>query len=110
MRRNIISNDSIAMLLYQLVADRSLSEHDMHMLRQWLARSRYNRSLLRDMLADDNLRSVLLSSGTKDPSEFWTIVVRYRTAMHNGMDARSGNFWERLFQWKALHFHIGQKE
>src|SRR5688572_10142114 len=96
MPRLKVTNDAIACLLYQHMTEKTLNTDEAAILKRWTTFSVYNRSVLHDVLFDEQLRSLLFNACSSDQSKFWTILISYRAAMHADMGERSGNFWNRM--------------
>lgn len=82
--------------IYRRILDEPLSEDENRALRRWLRSSFYNRALIEDIEKDERLKSQLLEAYSKDKTAFWKIIITYRTALHDGMPDRRGNFWQRM--------------
>jgi hypothetical protein len=90
-------HEKISSVIYKTIIGEPLEPREKKFLKKWLKSSRYYRSLLDDVHTDPQLKNNLLHAYRHNRTEFWNIILSYRTAMHDGMPPREGNFWQRLF-------------
>lgn len=91
-------NETIITIIYKMITAGSLDTDEVSTVKKWMKRSVYYRSLLEDISTDQQLKNKLLQAYTYNKEEFWKILITYRAALHNGMPAREGNFWERILR------------
>jgi hypothetical protein len=92
-------SEKIGAIIYKKMTGKELERSEEKLLKKWLRKSKYYRSLLEDINTDQQLKNKLMQSYLEDRDEFWDVVITYRTALHDGMPPRKGNFWERLFRF-----------
>ena len=88
-------NEEIVDILFKHLFEEQLSVMDQSILNKWLNLSSYNRSVFNDLVCQQKLRNELMEVYTIDRSQFWNVVISYRTALHTGIPAPKGNFWKR---------------
>jgi len=106
MARHQISSQEITGVLMRCVREGPTHAAGDPSLRQWLASSHYNRCVFNDINSDAQLRLTLMA--TSNDSEFWTIVISYRIAMHCDI-AQPHNFWQRFSLRIGRHFFHSAK-
>jgi hypothetical protein len=105
MAHSQILNEEIVDVLFNQLAGQPLSPGEKAILEKWLRSSVYNRSVFNDVTTQQKLRDELMGVCYTDRSQFWNIVIRYRTALHPGFPYRRGNFWVRCLRWTGLKNH-----
>lgn len=92
-------NEIVSAIIYKTITGEPLEPVEKKSLKKWMRSSRYYRSLVEDVHTDLQLKHSLLQSYQTNRNEFWKIALTYRAALHDGMPARAGNFWQRLFSF-----------
>ena len=92
-------NEEIVDILYKHLFGEQLGLTDQSVLNRWLNLSDYNRSVFNDLVCQQKLRNDLMKAYMSDRSQFWNVVISYRTALHPGIPAPKGNFWKRCKTW-----------
>lgn len=90
-------NEKISAIIYKTILGEQLEPVEKKSLKKWMKSSKYYRSLIEDVHTDLQLKHSLLNSYPANRGEFWKIALTYRATLHDGMSARAGNFWQRLF-------------
>jgi hypothetical protein len=93
------SDQEIADIIFKMINGEPLNSTNAEVLDKWVAKSPYNKSLLNDISNDEYLKRKLLKVFDDDRTQFWNIVINYRTAMHSDIK-RKRNFWQRIFGLK----------
>ena len=91
-------NETIITIIYKMITAGSLDTTEVSTVKKWMKSSVYYRSLLEDIVTDQQLKNKLLGAYTNNKEEFWKILITYRAALHNGMPDREGNFWQRMIR------------
>lgn len=99
MKYNEPINERIVNVIYKKISGYKLDAWEERFLKKWMRSSFYFKTLVEDIDSDQVLKQKLLQAYLDDKDEFWKIIITYRTALHNGMPRRRGNFWERLFRF-----------
>ena len=99
MKYNEPVDEKIVIVIFKKITGHTLDAGEERLLKKWMRSSFYYKTLVEDINDDQVLRQKLLQAYSNDKDEFWKIIITYRTALHNGMPRRRGNFWERLFRF-----------
>ena len=96
MSRQLQSSDALQGMFYRYLLKNDSDQLSRDQLRAQTMFSPYYNSLIDDLDHDAELRKLLIEAYYTDKTQFWKIVITYRSALHAGMSPKTGNFWERL--------------
>lgn len=104
MRRQPFTTEKISDVLYRMVRGQEVSAQETDVLKRWITRSSYNRSVYEDLTCDDKLRSDLIKAYS--PAQFWKILLTHRAALHDHFGPHRGNFWQRIARGMTGLLHL----